>query len=99
MTALALQPVFGFETPNPLIFFKGLAASYQDDSKMLVTILMLGFKFFHISHLKKKKKKAYSCSSLLGKFLFLGAYQVCFLRTVIFLKAEVLCHQRPSSMP
>lgn len=50
MTALALQPVFGFETPNPLIFFKGLAASYQDDSKMLVTILMLSFKFFHISH-------------------------------------------------
>lgn len=96
MTALALQPVFGFETPNPLIFFKGLAASYQDDSKMLVTILMLSFKFFHISHLKKKK--AYSCSSLLCKFLFLGAYQVCFLRTVIFLKAEVLCHQRPSSM-
>lgn len=39
----------------PWFFFKGLAASYQDDSKMLVTILMLSFKFFHISHLKKKK--------------------------------------------
>lgn len=70
MTALALQPVFGFETPNPLIFFKGLAASYQDDSKMLVTILMLSFKFFHISHLKKKKRLTHAVPCFANSFFW-----------------------------